>query len=439
MRHRRKDFSMKIIDIKTKISDKSLDKSLTELLAVPKSRLDAERLRYCTAAAAFLSQNGDMEGVRIFSVGGRSEISGNHTDHNYGRVIAASVNLDILAYAAPTDDGEIRIKSEGFPEDIVPAGKCETPDPSLYYTSASIIAGMEKAFLNAGYKIGGFRAYTTSNVLKGSGISSSAAFEVMVGNILSHLYNDGKVSNVEIAKMAQFAENEYFGKPCGLMDQTACAVGGFITIDFEDPTDPKIESLDFDLTSQGYSLCIVNTGGNHADLNEDYASVPAEMKSVAAVLGRKVLRGATVDDIIANISEIREKCGDRAALRALHFINENDRVASQVASLKAGDIDGFFSGVTGSGNSSFKYLQNVYTTKNVAEQGLSLALCITENFIKGKRAVCRVHGGGFAGTIQAFIPVSETEEYKALMDSVFGSGACHVLSVRRAGAVELTF
>ena len=439
MRHRRKDFSMKIIDIKKKISEKSLDKSLTELLAVPASRLDAERRRYCTAADAFLSQYGDMEGVRIFSVGGRSEISGNHTDHNYGRVIAASVNLDILAYAAPTDDGEIRIKSEGFPEDIVPAGKCETPDPSLYYTSASIIAGMEKAFLNAGYKIGGFRAYTTSNVLKGSGISSSAAFEVMVGNILSHLYNDGKVSNVEIAKMAQFAENEYFGKPCGLMDQTACAVGGFITIDFEDPTDPKIESLDFDLTSQGYSLCIVNTGGNHADLNEDYASVPAEMKSVAAVLGRKVLRGATVDDIIANISEIREKCGDRAALRALHFINENDRVASQVASLKAGDIDGFFSGVTGSGNSSFKYLQNVYTTKNVAEQGLSLALCITENFIKGKRAVCRVHGGGFAGTIQAFIPVSDTEEYKALMDSVFGSGACHVLSVRRAGAVELTF
>ena len=430
---------MKIIDIKQNITEGKIDSQLTGLLAVPESRLETERDRYTCAADSFEGYYGDMENVRLFSVGGRSEISGNHTDHNFGRVIAASVNLDILAFAAPTDDGEIRIKSEGFPEDIVPAGKCETPDPELYFTSASIIAGMQKAFLNAGYNIGGFRAYTTSNVLKGSGISSSAAFEVMVGNILNYLYNDGKVSNVEIAKMAQFAENEYFGKPCGLMDQTACAVGGFITIDFENPADLKIESISFDLTEAGYSLCIVNTGGNHAALNEDYASVPAEMKSVAKLLGRNVLRGATIEDIIANVAEIREKCGDRALLRALHFINENERVGEQVDALRAGDIDAFFRGVTGSGNSSFKYLQNVYTTKNVAEQGLSLALCVTENFLKGKRAVCRVHGGGFAGTIQAFIPVSDTEEYRALMNSVFGEGSCHVHSVRRAGALELTF
>ena len=439
MRHTLKGYNMKIIDIKQNITEGKIDSQLTGLLAVPESRLETERDRYTCAADSFEGYYGDMENVRLFSVGGRSEISGNHTDHNFGRVIAASVNLDILAFAAPTDDGEIRIKSEGFPEDIVPAGKCETPDPELYFTSASIIAGMQKAFLNAGYNIGGFRAYTTSNVLKGSGISSSAAFEVMVGNILNHLYNDGKVSNVEIAKMAQFAENEYFGKPCGLMDQTACAVGGFITIDFENPADLKIESIGFDLTEAGYSLCIVNTGGNHADLNEDYASVPAEMKSVAKLLGRNVLRGATIEDIIANVAEIREKCGDRALLRALHFINENERVGEQVDALRAGDIDAFFRGVTGSGNSSFKYLQNVYTTKNVAEQGLSLALCVTENFLKGKRAVCRVHGGGFAGTIQAFIPVSDTEEYRALMNSVFGEGSCHVLSVRRAGALELTF
>ncbi|MBQ8524594.1 MAG: galactokinase [Clostridia bacterium] len=430
---------MKISDIKTKIAAGLLDASMCDLLAVPTARLENERERYINAADSFASIYGDSDSIRLFSVGGRSEISGNHTDHNFGRVIAASVNLDILAFAVPTDDGEVRIKSEGFPEDIVAAGKCEAPDPKLYYTSASIIAGMQKAFLNAGYKIGGFKAYTTSNVLKGSGISSSAAFEVMVGNILNHLYNDGKVSNVEIAKMAQFAENEYFGKPCGLMDQTACAVGGFITIDFEDPTNLKIESIGFDLTEAGYSLCIVNTGGNHADLNEDYASVPAEMKSVAKLLGRNVLRGATVEELLSKVGEIREKCGDRALLRALHFINENERVEDQVEALKAGDIDAFFLGVTGSGNSSFKYLQNVYTTKNVSEQGLSLALCVTENFLKGKRAVCRVHGGGFAGTIQAFIPVGDTEEYKALMDSVFGAGACHVLSVRRAGAVELTF
>ena len=430
---------MKTCDIKAKISDGLLDSTLTSLCCVSPAKIESERARYCAAADAFNSIYGDVDGVRLFSVGGRSEISGNHTDHNHGRVIAASVNLDILAYVVATDDGEVRIKSEGFPEDVVPKGKCDAPDEALFFTSASIIAGMQKAFLNAGYKIGGFRAYTTSNVLKGSGISSSAAFEVMVGNILNYLYNDGKVSNVEIAKMAQYAENVYFGKPCGLMDQTACAVGGFITIDFEDPKAPVIESLDFDLTREGYSLCIVNTGGNHADLNEDYASVPAEMKSVARVLGREVLRGAAFADLISNAKDIRETCGDRALLRAAHFIAENDRVDAQVSSLKSGDLDAFFAGVIGSGNSSFKFLQNVYTTKNVAEQGLSLALCITENYLAGKRAACRVHGGGFAGTIQAFIPSENTEEYRALMDSVFGEGACHVLSVRRAGAVELKF
>ena len=430
---------MKIFDIKNKIGRNELDSALISLCSVNEAKIEVERSRYLKAADEFMSMYGDMDGIRLFSVGGRSEISGNHTDHNSGRVIAASVNLDILAIVAPTDDGKVCIKSAGFPEDVVEEGKCAEPDESLYFTSASIIAGMQKAFLNAGYKIGGFRAYTTSNVLKGSGISSSAAFEVMVGNILNYLYNDGKVSNVEIAKMAQFAENKYFGKPCGLMDQTACAVGGFITIDFADPTSPIIESLDFDLTKEGYSLCIVNTGGNHADLNDDYASVPAEMKSVAKVLGREVLRGANNDDLVAHAAEIREKCGDRALLRAFHFVNENDRVDAQVKALKNGDLDAFFAGVTSSGNSSFKFLQNVYTTKNVAEQGLSLALCITENYIDDKRSACRVHGGGFAGTIQAFIPSQYTEEYRTLMDSVFGKGACHVLSVRRAGAIELTF
>lgn len=428
---------MKLCDISKRINDGALDAQLCDKLSVPASRLDRERARYTAALEAFKAQYGDLDDARLFSVGGRSEISGNHTDHNHGRVIAASVNLDILAVAVPTDNGEIKIKSEGFPEDTVPAEAYPAPDPDKYFTSAAIIAGMERAFADAGYKVGGFKAYTTSNVLKGSGISSSAAFEVMVGNILNHLYNDGRVSNVEIAKMAQFAENEYFGKPCGLMDQTACAVGGFITIDFAEPASPVIEKLDFDLTGEGYSLCIVNTGGNHADLNEDYASVPAEMKSVAALLGRKVLRGTTREELISHAPAIRERCGDRALLRAFHFIAENERVAAQVDSLKSGDLDGFFSGVTASGNSSFKYLQNVYTTKNVAEQGLSLALCITEGFLAGRRAACRVHGGGFAGTIQAFVPADCTEEYRKLIDSVFGEGSCHILSVRRAGALEL--
>ncbi|MCQ2455770.1 MAG: galactokinase [Clostridia bacterium] len=427
---------MKNIDFKKLISDGKLDSALTDSLSVDAAKIPAERERYTKALDSFSELYGDAD-VRLFSVGGRSEISGNHTDHNHGRVVAASVNLDILAVASATDDGVVRIKSEGFPEDVVAKGKCDSVDESLFFTSAAIIAGMQKAFLNAGYKIGGFNAYTTSNVLKGSGVSSSAAFEVMVGNILNHLYNDGKVPNVEIAKMAQYAENVYFGKPCGLMDQTACAVGGFITIDFMDPKNPVIESLDFDLTKAGYSLCIVNTGGNHADLNEDYASVPAEMKSVAAVLGREVLRGFEMKDITDNAALIREKCGDRAFLRAMHFIRENERVGAQVKALKAGDVDAFLAGETASGLSSFCYCQNVYTTKNVSEQGLSAALCITEDFLKGKKSACRVHGGGFAGTIQAFVPVSDTAEYKALMDSVFGEGSCHVLSVRRDGAVEL--
>lgn len=435
---------MNTSSLKNKILTGGIDTCLTDSLSVLPQNVPAQRERYARAVDAFTELYGDGE-VSLYSVGGRSEISGNHTDHNHGRVIAAAVNLDILAVVKPTDDGVIRIKSEGFDEDVVTPDAVPAPDESKFFTSAAIIAGMEKAFLNAGYSIGGFSAYTTSNVLKGSGISSSAAFEVMVGNILNYLYNGGAVSNVEIAKMAQFAENEYFGKPCGLMDQTACAVGGFITIDFADPKNPEIEKLDFDLTAAGYALCIVNTGGNHADLNEDYASVPAEMKSVAKALGVSVLREtsrASLDSLLEK-EGIREELGDRAILRAYHFFAENERVAAQVNALKAGDIGGFLNMVYASGSSSFRFLQNVYTTKNVREQGLSLALCLTEEFLRGKQAgggkkgVCRVHGGGFAGTIQAFVPVEFVEEYAAKMNAIFGGGSCHILSVRKAGACRV--
>ena len=431
---------MTAAELKKTILEGGIDSALTDGLSVSPEAVPAQRERYARAADAFLAKYGDGE-LSLYSVGGRSEISGNHTDHNHGRVIAASVNLDILAVAQPTDDGVIRIQSEGFPEDVVDPSKIAAPDEADFFTSAAIIAGMEKAFLNAGYKIGGFDAYTTSNVLKGSGISSSAAFEVMVGNILNHLYNGGAVSNVEIAKMSQFAENVYFGKPCGLMDQTACAVGGFITIDFKDPSSPVIEKLDFDLTAAGYRLCIVNTGGNHANLNADYASVPAEMKAVAKELGVSVLRESSkeaLDELLACHGKyLRTYLGDRAILRAYHFFAENERVAAQVEALKAGDIEGFKAGVTASGNSSFKFLQNVYTTINVEEQGLSLALCLTEDFLRGTGGVCRVHGGGFAGTIQAFVPSELTAAYREKMDAVFGAGACHILSVRKNGACRI--
>ena len=431
---------MTILDLKSKITSGALDADFAARCGIASENIPTQRDRAACCADSFAELYGADRDVSLLSVGGRSEISGNHTDHNHGRVIAASISLDVIAVAARRGDGIVRVKSEGFPEDIVEPAAIDAPDEAKFFRCEAIIAGMQRAFLDAGYRVGGFDAATTSNVLKGSGLSSSAAFEVMIGNILNYLYNDGKVPNVEIAKMAQFAENKYFGKPCGLMDQTACAVGGFITIDFADPAKPIIEKLDFDLTGAGYALCITDTGGNHADLNEDYASVPAEMKSVAAALGVSVLREVTRDRITASLSMLREKCGDRAVLRALHFVAENERVAEQVKALKAGDVNGFFSGVLASGASSFRYLQNVYTTKNVQEQGLSLALCLSEAYLTkkcGTGAAWRVHGGGFAGTIQAFVPAAEAERYAAYMESVFGAGSVYILRVRPEGAIRL--
>ena len=396
----------------------------------------AQTQRYLNAIDEFSKIYGDGE-ITLYSVAGRSEISGNHTDHNHGCVVAASIDLDIIAVARKRDDGIICVKSEGFPADTVDTAIYTSAIESKFGTSESIIAGMCAGFKKNGHAIGGFDAYTTSNVLKGSGLSSSAAFEDMIGNILSHMYNDGGVDNVEIAKLAQYAENVFFGKPCGLMDQVACAVGGIVAIDFEDPTSPIINKLDFDLSAHGYNLCIVNTGGNHADLTDDYASVPAEMKSVAAYFGKKVLRQVEMNELVAAIPALREKVGDRAILRALHFINENARVKSQTAALKAGDLDGFLSGVIASGRSSFCSLQNVYTSKNLSEQGLSLALCLAEGYLSDKRAAWRVHGGGFAGTIQSFVPAEAVEGYRTLMDSVFGEGKCIVLRVRPVGAVKV--
>ena len=397
---------------------------------------EAQKARYEEAICEFASVYGERE-VSLFSVPGRSEISGNHTDHNHGKVLAGSINLDIIAVASKTNDGVIKIKSKGFPEDAIDTNTYTSPNESDFFKSGALIAGMAKAFTNAGYEKGGYVAYTTSNVFKGSGLSSSAAFEVMVGNILNFYYNDGKVENTEIAKMAQFSENVFFGKPCGLMDQMACAVGGFVYIDFEDTKNPVIEKIPFDLSGQGYALCIVNTGGNHADLNDDYASVPAEMKSVAAYFGKEYLRQITKQDVLDNIAALREKVGDRAILRAIHFFNENERVATQACALKNENTAEFFNYVKRSGRSSFMYLQNVFTTKNVSEQGLSLALAITDSVLNGRGGAHRVHGGGFAGTIQAFVPFDSVSEYREVIDSAFGKGACHVLRIRPYGAIKV--
>ena len=416
------------------ITNGGLNEKLTTLYG--KENLDSAKERYIKAINEFTALYGDRE-LSIYTVAGRSELSGNHTDHNRGCVVAASISLDIIAIASPTDDGIIRVKSEGFDEDVVNIAEYTAPVTAKFGTSESIIAGMCAGFTMNGHKTGGFVAYTTSSVLKGSGLSSSAAFEDMIGTIESHLYNDGNVSNVEIAKLAQYAENKFFGKPCGLMDQVACAYGGIVAIDFKDNKNPKIEKIDFDLTKAGYNLCIVDTGGNHADLTDDYASVPTEMKAGAAFFGKTHLRFCSEEEIISSAKQIRESLGDRALMRALHFLHENKRVDAMKLALANNDLDAYFDGVLKSGKSSFCYLQNVYTTKNVAEQGLSLAICITDGFMNGKEGAFRVHGGGFAGTIQAYIKEQNVEEYKALMDSIFGEGACLVLRVRPDGAIKV--
>ena len=398
--------------------------------------LDDQRERYMGVLREFIALYGDREAY-LFSVPGRTEVQGNHTDHNHGCVLAAAIDRDIIAVASPTDDGVIRVKSEGYPEDTVALCDCDDPAKLPDFSSASLIAGTVGGFCARGYKTGSFVAYTANRVLKGSGLSSSAAFEVMIGNIMSHLYNEGKIPNEELAKVAQYAENEYFGKPCGLMDQMACAVGGFVYIDFADPKQPIIEPIPFSLTDAGFVLCILNTGGNHADLNADYASVPAEMKQVAAYFGKDVLRGITEEELIANAPVLRKTVGDRALLRAIHFVRENDRVGVTAEHLKAGNVDGFLETVKASGDSSYKYLQNVYTVKNVEEQGLSLALCIAEGLLAGRGCAYRVHGGGFAGTTQAFVRAPLAEDYKTVTDSVFGDGACMMLSIRPLGAIQI--
>lgn len=400
------------------------------------SDINAQAERVTRAVSEFITNYGDKD-VFLLSVPGRSEIIGNHTDHNNGKVMAGALNRDILAVVAKNDEGLIRFCSEGYSKDQIRISDVSNRDKFRKFTSRALVAGVVNAFINAGHTVGGYDAYSCTEVLKGSGLSSSAAFEVMVGNILNHLYNGGNIDNQKIAKYAQYSENVYFGKPCGLMDQMACAVGGFVYIDFENNQAPTVESVDFSLARAGYSLCIVNTGGNHANLNDDYASVPAEMKAVASHFGKKVLRGITEEDILKEARVLRKRFGDRAIMRALHFVRENARVESAKDALKNGDLDRFFHIIRASGESSFKYLQNVYTTINVSEQGLSLALAITEGALSGKGGAFRVHGGGFAGTIQAFVKNEYLDEYVKTMNSVFGEGAAVALNIRPAGAVRL--
>ena len=393
------------------------------------------RARLLSLVDRFRQKYGERDEAMLLSAPGRSEICGNHTDHNLGLCIAAAIDRDIIAVAAPRDDGRIRVQSEGRREDELTVSAAAHANNFQHFRSVSLIAGVVGGFIKRGYRVGGFDAYTATEVLSGSGLSSSAAFEVMIGNILNHLYNDGKIDNKEIAKIAQYAENEYFGKPSGLLDQMASAVGGFVYIDFGH-RDPVVEPIGFSLDKAGYRLAIVATGGSHADLNEEYASIPREMKTVASALGRKYMSGISSRELISAIPSLRGRVTDRALLRAVHFIDECERVKAMHEALKRADMPEVLRIHRASGHSSFEYLQNVYTPKHEG-QPMSLALAISDSYLSGKAASMRVHGGGFAGTVQVLLPEECAEEYAKTADSVFGEGACMLLSVRAAGAVRI--
>lgn len=408
------------------------DKSLENLYF---NDVENQKQRYIELIEKFKDFFGDKENLELFSAPGRTEIGGNHTDHNHGRVLAASINLDIIGVASKNDSHFVKIKSVGYQMDEIDLNDLAIND-SQENKSISLIRGILARFKELGYEIGGFDCYTTSNVLKGSGLSSSAAFEVLVGTILSYIYNQKKVDAVEIAKIAQYAENVYFKKPCGLMDQMASSVGGIISIDFKDPQNPIIEKVDFDFPKSGYALCIVDTGGNHADLTNEYASIPAEMKQVANFFNKTVVREVELNQINENIVPLREKLSDRAILRALHFINENERVVKQVKALKNNDFELFKKLIIESGKSSFDYLQNVFASSNVSQQGLSIALYFASNFLNEIGAY-RLHGGGFGGTTQNFVPLEKVNEFNQLIENIFGKGSCYNLNIRSVGGTKV--
>ena len=375
------------------------------------------------------------EAQRYFSAPGRTEIGGNHTDHQRGRVLAGAVNLDTVAAVRISETNVIRVQSKGYPLCQVDLDNLE-PVPAEINSTPALIRGVAARFAQLGCKVGGFDAYCESTVLPGSGLSSSAAFEVLIGTIINHLFFDGRVSQAEVAQIGQYAENVFFGKPCGLMDQTASAVGGLVTIDFADKAHPDIRPVHFDFSTTGHALCIIDSRADHADLTDEYAAIPGELKEICDCLGREVTTEIPEEEFYAAIPKLRETCGDRAVMRAMHEYNENRRVPEQVACLEKGDFQGFLSLIRESGFSSWMYLQNVIPAGYVRQQPVAVALGLCEHYLRGKGAY-RVHGGGFAGTVQAFVPFELLDSFRAGIDAALGEGACHVLSIRPQGGVEM--
>lgn len=425
---------MNVNELIAAINDGTYDENLKAVYVTDKA-VEEQKPRYVETLNDFGELFGYDREVNIMSAPGRTEVCGNHTDHNNGKVLAASINLDAIAVVSKNDDNTIRVKSKGHNMNVVDLNDL-VPNEANFGSSTTLVQGVAATIKNLGYKVAGFDACTTSDVMGGSGLSSSAAFEVLLGSVLSYMFNDGKISPVEIAKVAQYSENVFFGKPCGLLDQMASSVGTFVTIDFKSTKDPVIKKIDFDFSKSGHSLCIVDTHGNHSDLTDDYAAVRAEMESVAQALGKNVLREVSYDDFFAALPELTGRVNDRAILRAIHFFNENKRVEKAVECLENNDFEGFKQVIIDSGRSSFMLNQNVYTPKNPTEQKLSLALAISKELLDGKGA-WRVHGGGFAGTIQAFVPNDMLDVYKKTIEGVFGEGSCHVLIIRPVGGTQV--
>lgn len=423
---------MTVKDTLQKLDTAEAKKLMAELYG--KAGAEENTERYRQVATGFENTYGDGD-VLLFSAPGRTEISGNHTDHNHGKVLAGSINLDCVGAAAKNGTDTVRILSETFHQKFIISLKDLKPGKEMSGT-IDLTKGLLQGFKERGYEIGGFDAYITSNVISAAGVSSSAAYEMLICSMLNTFFNEGSMDVVAYAHIGKYAENRFWNKASGLLDQMACAVGGLITIDFKEPEKPVVEKIDFDFGAQNHSLIIVNTGKGHADLSADYSSVPAEMRQVAAYFGKEVCSELSEDEVLSNLAAVRKAAGDRSVMRALHFFEENKRVEAEVAALKNNDFDAFLANITASGNSSWKWLQNVYTTADVQEQGISIALALTELFIAEKnRGACRIHGGGFAGVIMAVLPDSLVDEYVEYIEGAIGTGNAYRMNIRPYGAI----
>lgn len=427
---------MKSIPVwKQELSDGVHAARLASLYCCAPAETASEAARYAAVLDGLEKTFGSHAEAGLYSAPGRTEIGGNHTDHQHGRVLAGSVNIDMIAAAAPNDKNQLRVQSEGYDLCVIDLNDLEVRKEEEN-TTAALLRGECAAFTQRGAKLAGLDVYISSNVPKGSGVSSSAAFEVLIGVILNDCFMTEKVSPIAIAQIGQWAENVYFGKPCGLMDQMASSVGNIITIDFASPAKPVVEPVAVDFSKAGLALCILDSGADHADLTDEYAAIPAECRAVAAVCGGEVLRDVPFETFLAKLPECRRQCGDRAVLRAFHVYADNDRVAKQVAALHDGDFGTFLCLVNESGCSSWEYLQNVIPAGYKEHQEVGVTIAAAKHLLGDKGAV-RVHGGGFAGTVQAFVPVEMLDEFKAGMEAILGEGRCHVLSIRPEGGAVL--